>query len=88
MVLRIPVTVHGVPEKFLIVCETGQETVQWLCETAYHRCREKYIDRTIPYAFIVRRLSDRCLLALTDRVGQVLSDNEPIQIGEKRTADE
>ena len=84
MVLRIPVTIQGVPEKFLIVCETGQETIQWLCEAAYHRCQEKYIDRTIPYAFIVRRLSDRSLLALTDQVGQILSDNEPIQIGERR----
>ncbi len=37
MVYRIPVTIHGISEKFLILCETGNETIQWLCETAYVR---------------------------------------------------
>ncbi|CAF1208876.1 unnamed protein product [Rotaria sordida] len=80
MVLRIPVTIHSVPEKFLIVCETGRETIQWLCETAYKRYIEKCKDKTIPYYFVARRADDRCLLSLNDRVEHVLKDNESIKI--------
>jgi len=82
MVFRIPVTIHGVPEKFLIVCETGNETIQWLCEIAYKRYIEKYTDKFIPYYFVARRIADRSLLSLEDCVQQVLKDNEPIEIGE------
>lgn len=85
MRIRIPATIHGVPEKFLLVCPTGDETIQWLCEKAYQRYQEKYVDQTIPAYFIARRLSDRCLLTQTDRVGDVLQDNESIQIGTKVT---
>jgi hypothetical protein len=81
MVFRIPVTLHSVPEKFLIVCETGDETIQWLCETAYKRYLEKYTDKSTPYYFVARRTADRSLLSLKDRVQHVLSDNEPIEIG-------
>jgi len=81
MVFRIPVTIHSVPEKFLIVCETGNETIQWLCETAYKRYSEKYIDKIILNNFVARRTADRSLLSLDDRVQQVLKDNEPIEIG-------
>jgi hypothetical protein len=82
MAFRIPVTIHGVPEKFLVVCETGNETIQWLCETAYNRCVERYIDKTPPNYFVARRSSDRSLLSLKDPVQHVLKDNEPIDIGE------
>jgi hypothetical protein len=82
MVFRIPVTIHSVPEKFLIVCETGTETIQWLCETAYKRYIEKYTDKFIPYYFVARRTADRSLLSRNDRVQLVLNDNEPIEIGE------
>ncbi len=81
MVLRIPVTLHGIPEKFLIVCETGDETIQWLCDTAYKRYTEIYTDKFIPFYFVARRKADRSLLSLTDRVQQTLLDNEPIEIG-------
>jgi hypothetical protein len=82
MVFRIPVTFHGIPEKFLIVCETGDETIQWLCETAYNRYKEKCTDKVVTNTFSVRRAVDRSLLSLTDRVRQVLKDNESIKIGE------
>ena len=82
MILRIPVTIHNIPEKFLIVCETGNETVQWLCETAYNRCLEKHIDKKTPFYFVARRGADRCLLSLQDLVQHVLKDNESIEIGE------
>jgi len=42
---------------------------------------EKYIDKVIPHQFSARRSSDRCLLGLNDRVGHILNDNEPIEIG-------
>jgi hypothetical protein len=83
MVLRIPVTVHSIPEKFLIICETGDETIQWLCETAYKRYIEKYTDKSTPYYFVARRSADRCLLSMKDHVQHVLGDNEPIEIGER-----
>ncbi len=82
MVFRIPVTIHSIPEKFLIVCETGNETIQWLCETAYKRYVEKYTNKLLPYYFVARRTSDRSLLSLKDCVQHVLKDNEPIEIGE------
>lgn len=82
MVIRIPVTIHGVPEKFLIVSVTGDETIQWLCETAYQRCRERYRDRIVSDEFMARRAADRCLLSPTDRIKETLVDNEPVQIGE------
>jgi hypothetical protein len=81
MVIRIPVTIHGTPEKFLIVCETGNETVQWLCETAYKRFGEKYVTRVLLGDFTARRVVDRCLLSLNDPIQHVLTDNEPIEIG-------
>lgn len=81
MVLRIPVTIHGIPEKFLIVCETGNETIQWLCETAYTRYIEKYVDKVLPYYFLARRTTDRSLLSPHDHVQHILKDNEPIEIG-------
>ena len=83
MPIRIPVTIHGTAEKFLVVCPTGTETVRWLCEAAYQRYQERYLDRAIPAQFIARRTSDRCLLAQMDRIGDVLNDNEAIQIGER-----
>jgi hypothetical protein len=81
MVFRIPVTIHSIPEKFLIVCETGNETIQWLCETAYQRYTEKYTDKLVPYFFVARRAADRSLLSLKDCVQDLLKDNEPIIIG-------
>jgi hypothetical protein len=36
----------------------------------------------MPHQFLVRRTSDRCLLALNDRVEHVLNDNEAVEIGE------
>ncbi len=42
---------------------------------------EKYVDKILPHQFSVRRISDRSLLALNDRVEHVLDDNEPIEIG-------
>ena len=84
MLIRIPVTIHGVPEKFLIVSPTGEETVQWLCQTAYDRYKEKYFDRVVPVYFIARRMKDRCLLNQMDRVRDVLNDNESIQMGKRR----
>ena len=82
MVIRIPVTLHSIPEKFLIVCETGDETVHWLCENAYKRYMDKYNDQTKPFYLVARRMVDRSLLPLDDRVQEVLKDNEPIEIGE------
>ena len=81
MVLRIPVTLHSVPEKFLIVCESGNETIQWLCESAYKRYMETYNDQTIPFYLNARRTVDRRVLALEEHVRAVLNDNEPIEIG-------
>ncbi len=81
MIFRIPVIIHSVPEKFLILCETGNETIQWLCETTYKRYMGKYFRKFIPYYFIARRAADRSLLSLDDRVEQVLKDNESIEIG-------
>ncbi|CAF5028716.1 unnamed protein product [Rotaria sp. Silwood1] len=80
MVFRIPVTIHSIPEKFLIVCETGHETIQWLCEKAYKIYTEKYHDKTVPYYFVARRSYDRCLLSLDDHIEHVLKDNESIEI--------
>jgi hypothetical protein len=37
MVYRIPVIIHGIDENLLIISETGHETIQWLCQTAYTR---------------------------------------------------
>ena len=84
MIFRIPVTIHGVQEKFLIVCLTGNETIQWLCETAYNRYNGKYIDKIVLNNFVARRTADRSLLSLDDRVQQVLNDNQPIEIGKMR----
>ena len=81
MVLRIPVTLLSVPEKFLIVCESGNETIQWLCENAYKRYMETYNDQTIPFYLNARRTVDRRVLALEEHVRAVLNDNEPIEIG-------
>lgn len=81
MVLRIAVTIHGVPEKFLIVCEKGQETVEWLCKTAYNRFIDRYTDTHHPYYFLARRLTDRSILSLTEPVENVLKDNESVEIG-------
>lgn len=47
----------------------------------FHRHMEKYVDKILPHQFSVRRISDRSLLALNDRVEHVLDDNEPIEIG-------
>ena len=79
--MRISATIHGTAEKFLIACPTGQETIQWLCETAYNRYREIYSDRVIPYLYRARRTTDRSLLSLTDRVELVLKDNDSVHIG-------
>ncbi|CAF3775334.1 unnamed protein product [Adineta steineri] len=88
MVFRIPVTIHSIPEKFLIVCETGNETIQWLCETAYSR----YIDRCnnkIPFSdFVARRSSDRSLLSMNDCVQHVLKDDEPVEIDTVKRLDD
>jgi hypothetical protein len=81
MVMRISATIHGTSEKFLIVCPTGEETIQWLCEAAYNRYREIYTDRVIPYLYRARRATDRSLLSLTDRVELVLKDNDSVHIG-------
>ena len=81
MVLRIPVTLHSVPEKFLIVCENGNETIRWLCENAYKRYMEIYKDQTIPFYLVARRTVDRSVLPMKGRVKEVLKDNEPIEIG-------
>jgi hypothetical protein len=81
MVIRISVAIHGAAEKFLIACETGHETIQWICETAYNRYRERHFDRMKAISFITRRSTDRSLLAQTDQVGQILQDNDAIQIG-------
>ncbi|CAF3886757.1 unnamed protein product [Rotaria magnacalcarata] len=59
MVLRIPITIHGVQEKFLIVCTDGQKTIRWLCETAYQRYTEKYNIKITNRCFVARRLTDR-----------------------------
>ncbi|CAF2101194.1 unnamed protein product [Rotaria magnacalcarata] len=80
MVYRIPVTIHGMAEKYLILCETGHEAIEWLCETAYDRYSEKYIDKTRPYCYTARRITDRSQLSLKDPVNKVLEDNEPIEI--------
>ena len=82
MLFRIPVTIHSIPEKFLILCETGKETIQWLCETAYNRYAEKYHDTTVPHHFVARRMIDSSLLSLNDHVQKILKDNESIEIGE------
>ena len=79
--IRISATIHGTAEKFLIACPTGQETIQWLCETAYNRYRDIYMDRVISSVYRARRATDRSLLSLTDRVELVLKDNDSIHIG-------
>ncbi|UJR08832.1 hypothetical protein I4U23_013086 [Adineta vaga] len=79
MVSRIPVTIHGVPEKFLIVCKTGDETVRWVCETAYKKIGKEN-DLQIINNFVARRAADRCLLSLNDLVRDALKDNELIEI--------
>lgn len=81
MVLRISVTIHGVPEKFLIACTDGQKTIQWLCETAYNRYTETYFAKTVPCCFVARRMTDRSLLSLEDHVEDILDDNEGVEIG-------
>jgi len=91
MVFRIPITIHGVPEKFLIVCETGQETIEWLCRTAYNRYNDRYTDTHHPYCFFARRLTDRSMLSMNDSVEKVLKDNESVEIGrifEKKSIEE
>ncbi|CAM4838567.1 unnamed protein product [Rotaria magnacalcarata] len=80
MIFRIPVTIFGVQEKFLIVCRDDQETVQWLCEIAYQRYAEKHKTKTVNCCFVARRITDRSLLSLDDHVEQVLADNEAIEI--------
>ncbi|CAF3491187.1 unnamed protein product [Rotaria socialis] len=80
MIFRIPVTILGVQEKFLIVCRDGQETVQWLCEIACQRYAEKHKTKTVNYCFVARRITDGSLLSLDDHVEQVLADNEAIEI--------
>lgn len=81
MVIRIPLTIHGVPEKFLIVCESGKETIRWLCETAYRKFDDKYMPQIKLSNFVARRMADRCLLSLNDLVHDALRDDEPIEIG-------
>ncbi|CAM4780222.1 unnamed protein product [Rotaria magnacalcarata] len=88
MVLRIPITIHGVQEKFLIVCTDGQKTIRWLCETAYQRYTEKYNIKITNRCFVARRLTDRSLLSLDDHIEQVLDDNEAIAIDAAKHIDD
>ena len=81
MVIRIPVRIHGVPDKFLIVCESGKETIRWLCETAYKRFGDIYMPQMELSNFVARRVADRCLLSLNDLVHHALKDNESVEIG-------
>ena len=84
MVIRVPVTIHGTSEKFLVVCETGNETVRWVCEAAYKRFNEKHVLQVLLGNYTARRIVDRCLLSLDDLVQHALADNEPIVIGKAR----
>ncbi|CAF1206768.1 unnamed protein product [Rotaria sordida] len=86
--LRIPVIIHNTNERFLIPCETGKENVKWLCQTAYTRYIEKFPDASMPQHFMPRRVFDGSLLSLNDCVGQVLKDNELIQIDNMNNLDD
>ncbi|CAF1055218.1 unnamed protein product [Adineta ricciae] len=88
MVIRIPVTIHGAPDKFLIVCESGKETVRWLCETAYKKFGDKYVPQMKLCNFVARRMADRCLLSLNDLVHDALKDDEPVEIDTLKRLDD
>jgi len=47
----------------------------------WRRFTEKHADKVVPHKFTARRLSDRSLLGLKDRVEYALNDNESIEIG-------
>lgn len=85
MVIRAVVTIHGFPEKFLIVSNEGEESIGWLCERAVERCHEQHRDIQFPNSFVARRSTDRSLLSLNDRIVDVLQDNDSIQIGKKKS---
>lgn len=80
MVLSVSVTLFGIGETYLITCETGNETIGWLCRAAYEKYIDKYVSQTIPNQYIARRKSDRCLLSLNDLVKHILNNQEEIEI--------
>ncbi|UJR12824.1 hypothetical protein I4U23_016998 [Adineta vaga] len=88
MVFCIPVKISHTDETFLIPCQTGKETIEWICKTAYARYTKIYSDASVCHLFMARRVSDRSRLWLDDCVEQVLKDNELIQMDVMRAFDD